>query len=114
MPQVRDLDPALAPAVAYLLRVAEYNGLRVALTSTRRTRLQQQGLYQRYLQCQRAGSRQCLPAAPPGTSDHERGLAFDLVVNGDYRGGAQRALGLFWQSMGGRWAGDADPVHFSV
>lgn len=114
MPRVSDLDPALVPWVEYLLRVAQYNGLRVAVTSTRRTRAQQQVLHQRYLQCQRSGSRQCLPAAVPGTSDHEVGRAFDLVVNGDYRGPHQRALGEFWQSLGGRWAGDADPVHFSI
>lgn len=103
------------PWVEYLLRVAEYNGLRVQVTSTLRTRAQQTVLYQRYLQCAARGGRgTCLPAAVPGTSDHELGLAVDLVVNGDFRGASQRALGEFWRSLGGRWAGDADPVHFSL
>lgn len=41
-------------------------------------------------------------------------MAFDLVVDGDYNGPGQRALGEFWRSIGGAWAGDGDPVHFSV
>lgn len=109
------LAPELVPWAEYLLEVAAYNGLRVQVTSTRRTRAQQAVLYQRWLQCRARGGRgTCLPAAVPGTSDHELGRAFDLVVNGDFRGPGQRALGEFWRSLGGRWAGDADPVHFSV
>lgn len=115
MASVAQLDAAFRPWVEYLLRVAEYNGLRVQVTSTLRTRAQQTVLYQRYLQCSARGGRgTCLPAAVPGTSDHELGLAVDLVVNGDFRGPHQRALGEFWNSIGGKWAGDADPVHFSV
>jgi LAS superfamily LD-carboxypeptidase LdcB len=109
------LDPGFRPWVEYLLRVAEYNGLRVQVTSTLRTRAQQIVLYQRWLQCSARGGRgTCLPAAPPGTSDHELGLAVDLVVNGDFRSAAQASLGAFWQSLGGRWGGAVDPVHFSV
>lgn len=116
MTSLNALDPGLRPWVEYLIRVAEYNGLRVQVTSTRRTRAQQAILYQRYQACTRTSRTPgtCLPAAVPGTSDHELGRAVDLVVNGDYRGPAQRALGEFWRSLGGRWAGDADPVHFSV
>lgn len=110
MADTRSLHPALRPWADYLLQVAAYNGLRVQVTSTLRTRAQQTLLWQRSQAC--GGG--CLPAAPPGTSDHEYGLAFDLIVNGDYRSPHQRALGLFWRSLGGRWADEADPVHFSV
>ena len=115
MPSVQLLDPRLRPWAQYLLEVAAYNGLRVQVTSTLRTRAQQTVLYQRSLECSRRGGRgTCLPAAPPGTSDHELGLAFDLVVNGDFKSPEQAALGRFWQSLGGRWGADADPVHFSA
>ena len=99
----------------YLIAVAQYNGLRVQVTSTLRTRAQQQLLYERYLRCRAAGGRgDCLPTAPPGQSGHEQGLAVDLVVNGDYHGPAQAALGEFWRSLGFKWLGPSDPVHFSV
>lgn len=116
MADVGRLAPGLVPYARYLLAVAEYNGLRVQVTSTLRTRGQQELLYQRYLQCRanNPGKATCLPAAVPGTSDHELGLAFDLVVNGDFNSSAQAALGRFWESIGGRWAGRADPVHFYV
>lgn len=112
MPSLSSLDPRLAPYAQHLVRVAESQGLRVQVTSVRRTRAQQQVLYQRYLARLRAGDPNPLPANPPGSSLHEHGLAFDLVVNGDYRGSAQRALGQLWQSWGGKWAGSVDPVHF--
>lgn len=114
MADIGRLAPWLVPYARYLLDVAAYNGLRVAVTSTVRNRAQQELLYQRYLQCRRNAGTTCLPAAPPGHSDHELGLAFDLVVNGDYHSPQQAQLGAFWQSLGGRWAGSADPVHFYV
>lgn len=115
MASVAQLDPALRPWAEWLIRVAEYNGMRVQVTSTFRTTAQQTVLYQRYLQCSERGGRgTCLPAARPGTSDHELGRAFDLVVNGDFRSPAQAALGRFWESLGGRWGGSIDPVHFAA
>ena len=109
----RGLQTWLIPYADYLVRVAEYNGLRVQITSVFRSNEKQQILYQRYLRC-RVNSRTCIPAAPPGRSQHNYGRAFDLVVNGDYRGSSQEALGRFWQSMGGVWGGSRDPVHFGV
>jgi LAS superfamily LD-carboxypeptidase LdcB len=114
MASLATLHPQLRPYAELLVRVAELNGLRVSVNSTLRTRAQQAILYQRYLEAQRTGARGVLPANPPGTSDHELGLAFDLTVNGDYRSAAQAALGSLWRSWGGVWAGAADPVHFGV
>lgn len=102
------LVPWLQPYAAELVRVANHYGLQVQVTSVRRTRRQQQALYARYLR-----GESDLPAAPPGTSDHELGLAFDLVVNRDYHGPAQRWLGQVWRSWGGAWP-ESDPVHFYV
>ena len=108
MPDVRSLQPWLVPYAEYLLVVAAYNRLPVQVTSVRRSSVAQGRLYRRYL----AGLSD-LPAAPPGTSMHELGLAFDLVVSGDYRGPSQAALGAFWKTMGGQWF-PSDPVHFFV
>lgn len=109
MATTSSLNPQLKPYADWLIRWAQSQGYRIQLTSTRRSREQQALLYQRY---QRGLS--SLPAAPPGTSDHEHGLAFDMVVNGDYHSPAQGVVGEMWRRMGGRWAGSADPVHFAV
>lgn len=114
MPSLDQLHPELVPWARWLVQVAEYNGMRVQITSTLRTAGQQESLYRRFLACRSTGGARCLPAAPPGRSDHERGLAFDLVVNGDFRGAAQDALGRYWSSIGGKWGGSVDPVHFGV
>ncbi len=116
MADISRLQPWLVPWARWLIAVAQYNGLHVQVTSTLRSREQQTLLWERYVHCQRvgAGRATCLPAAPPGTSDHELGRAFDLIVDGDYRGAAQAAIGRLWQQMGGRWGGAADPVHFAA
>lgn len=103
----RDLHPELRPWADWLYRVAEANGLRPVVTSTLRTRSEQQRLFDRY----RRGESD-LPAARPGTSLHEQGLAFDMVV-ADAR--SQRAIGELWESVGGRWGGRfSDPPHFEI
>lgn len=48
------------------------------------------------------------PANPPGFSLHERGLAFDLVVNHPWQ---QTELGRVWRSWGLPWY-PHDPIHF--
>lgn len=117
MPSTATLDPRFRPYADFILQVAQQNNLRPQVTSTRRTRGQQETLYARYLACERGKQQaqplRCLPAAPPGTSDHELGLAIDLVVGGDFRSAAQFALGRWWVSVGGLWS-ERDPVHFGV
>jgi hypothetical protein len=48
------------------------------------------------------------PVAPPGTSDHEKGLAIDAVSTDP-----QKLVALL-TSAGLSWAGPSDPVHFSL
>lgn len=108
MASITELQPWLVPYARYLLDVAAYNRLAVQVTSVARSSTAQARLYERY----RAGLSD-LPAAPPGRSLHEHGLAFDVVIGGDYRGASQAALGAFWKSMGGQWT-PKDPVHFYV
>jgi peptidoglycan LD-endopeptidase CwlK len=102
------LHPELRPWADALLRVAATYGLQVVVTSVRRSRSQQAALYARYLRGESS-----LPAAPPGTSDHEYGLAFDLVVNGNWNGPEQAWLGAVWRHWGGAWS-ERDRVHFFV
>src|SRR5262249_21900155 len=71
-------------------------------------------LYRAYLRKLQAGV-PTLPAAPPGTSLHERGLAWDMVVpSADAR--ALSVLGGYWAAAGGglRLAGRfPNSVHFA-
>lgn len=95
------LDSRLAPwAFALLGRArAPYT-----ITSVRRSDAQQRRLYERYL---RVGG---LPAAPPGRSAHQFGLAWDMVAPD----AELRRLGALWRRWGGVWGGERDPVHFEA
>ena len=98
------LIPELQEAGRYLDRVVHDSGLQGRVTSTVRTRGDQEKLYRKYL----AGQSQ-FPATPPGQSAHEYGWAFDYVVSPyEY----QTDVGLFWRDqMGGVWT-PKDVVHF--
>src|SRR5207247_2068128 len=100
------LQPWLAPWGDWLLRVASNAGFQVRVTSTFRTAGQQARLYRNWL-----AGRSPYPAAPPGTSFHEYGRAFDLEAGAD----ALSYLGSVWQSVGGTWGGPGgDPIHFQA
>lgn len=73
------------------------------ITSTFRTHSEQSKLYASYLRGGRA-----YPVAPPGTSAHEYGWAFDLVVD---QQSDQEDLGQVWRNWGGFWS-PSDPIHF--
>ena len=99
-----DLIPELQEPAADLLQAAGEARLVPRITSTRRTPAAQAKLYRRWL-----SGLSPLPAAPPGTSAHEYGYAFDMVVS---PWGALADVGYTWQAWGGVWGGDRDPVHF--
>ena len=105
MPSLRSLDPSFRPWAQALYDVARRYKLRPTITSTRRTSAEQAALYRKYISGQ---SR--LPAAPPGQSLHEYGLAVDIFVPSEEW---QRWLGEVWRYWGGRWY-ESDPVHFEV
>jgi len=94
--------------MAELFQVAVANGLHPRITSTDRSYAAQARLYRLYLARGRTG----LPAAPPGSSKHEQGRAFDMVIS-DSR--YYEPLARLWESWGGR-AGYRfnDPVHFEA
>ncbi len=100
---VLDLIPELQPYASALFSLADEAGIRWQLTSTVRTFSQQSQLYRQFLAGKRA-----YPAAPPGTSAHEFGYAFDMITS-DHADLAD--LGTVWRSWGGRW-NENDDIHF--
>ena len=82
------------------------SGLQGRFTSTCRSHSEQERLYRAYI-----SGRHPFPVAPPGSSAHEYGEAFDyLVTPSSY----QRDVGLTWVDWGGEWGGASDVVHFEL
>lgn len=110
------LHPDLQPYAEWFVQQLVGAGLNPQITSVRRSTAKQAALYAAY-----KSGKSRLPAAPPGTSKHEKGLAFDLVIP-SLRGLSVKQMtarmlpiGQLWESMGGRWGGRFnDPVHFEV
>lgn len=103
---LRRLQPWLRPYAEWLVWAAPYAGARsVRITSVTRSRAQQAALYRRFL----AGRSQ-FPAAPPGRSKHEFGLAWDMVTE-PYS--VLPILGRWWNEVGGTWH-PSDVIHFEV
>jgi hypothetical protein len=102
------LDPRFTPWARWLYNVAEFWGLHPRLISGYRSIQEQSELYAKYQECLRRGGK-CTPAAVPGDSRHNYGLAIDLGSDDPAR------LGALWKSVGGRWGGDfGDPLHYDV
>ena len=101
---LNQLIPEFQPYAKAFIQAVGNARLLPQVTSTRRSRAEQARLYDNYL----ARGGRGLPAAPPGTSAHEFGYAFDMVVT------PQSMLGLvgaYWRQLGGIWF-PSDPVHF--
>src|SRR5687767_1007411 len=100
------LQPWLRPYARWLLSLAPYAGARtVRITSVKRSRAQQRSLYNRFLAGQSS-----YPVAPPGSSKHEFGLAWDMVTE-PYS--ALSTLGRWWKQAGGTWS-KTDAIHFEA
>lgn len=80
-------------------------GITVTTTSTRRTFSEQIDLFNKF----RAGKSQ-FPAARPGTSTHEFGIAVDLVPKTPF---ALPGVVIIMARHGFKWAGARDRVHFT-
>ena len=105
MATLRTLDPSLIADAEQFVDWLKGLGIRVTVTSARRSRAKQAALYKRY---QMGQSR--YPAAPPGTSKHELGFAFDLGLTPPVYAQA----GKVWEQYAhGTWGGRFnDEVHF--
>ncbi len=111
MASLNGLHPGLIPWAKWLLEVGRYYDSRLVVTSGFRDMSKQAELYQKYL----AGE-SLIPAAPPGRSLHNYGLAFDMARLGINPLEDQLLiwLGLLWQNVGGSHGSRQDPVHFQV
>jgi len=111
MASTRDLDPRFRPYADWILAVGKHYDSRIVATSTRRSQAKQAKLYYNW----KAGKSR-IPAAPPGRSIHEHGLAVDIARLGvDPLSDPLLAyLGRLWTYYGGRHGGARDPVHFQV
>lgn len=101
------LHPSLRPWCSWLS-----SAIGAEITSTYRSRSEQTRLYrtrQRVLSGELPESEQPFPVAPPGTSYHEYGRAFDLKAPID----RLIAAGRYWRSIGGTWD-PSDPIHFQA
>jgi len=96
--------PAVQDAMDDLRRLAQAYGVQYRVTSTYRSTVEQRRLYAAWIGRGRTG----LPAAAPGTSTHEYGVAFD-AVSPDLED-----LVYLAEQVGFVWAGPRDPVHFDV
>ena len=103
---LRSLQPWLRPYAEWLVSQAHSAGARrVRITSVQRSRERQRALYARF----RSGRAQ-FPAAPPGRSLHEYGLAWDMVTEPF---SVLDTLGASWKRLGGSWS-PTDRIHFSI
>lgn len=103
---LKGLRPFLQPYAEWLVSAAPSAGVRsLRITSVLRSRAQQRALYANWL-----AGRSRFPAAPPGRSKHEYGLAFDMVTE-PYS--ALTTLGSWWKQLGGEWS-ETDPIHFAA
>lgn len=102
------LAPEVRQGLKLLTASLRAAGFPAVVTSAYRSRRTQECLYQRYISGQSP-----YPAAKPGNSAHERGLAFDLKITGPP--GVLEAAGKVWEQMfpGFVWGGRfRDPIHF--
>jgi len=97
------LNPKLVKIAKNLPRVAREMGFTAKVTSGFRSRAKQKELWENW----KAGASP-YPAARPGTSDHERGLAIDVVSNNE------KLLVALLTEAGLYWAGESDPIHFTM
>lgn len=111
MPSLSTLDQRFKPFAQGLYKQAHQADPRFTVTSARRSHGEQQRLYANYLK-----GLSDLPALPPGSSMHERGLAIDLARLGiDPKDDDLLAqFGQAWRTAGGVWGGEVDPVHFEA
>ena len=106
---LKELVPELQPFAFWLVNLALAQGWSVRITSVYRSEREQRMLWDEWVR----GNRR-LPAAKPGCSQHQYGLAWDMVINEDPFGPFQRAIGGAWKEIGGSWGGIGDPVHYGV
>lgn len=100
------LRPEVARSISAIKAEARRRGIPFRVTSTFRSSTSQERLYRAWLARGRTG----LPAARPGLSTHEYGIAFDAV----FPPSRQAEVVDIASRNGMVWFGQADAVHFDV
>jgi len=103
------LHPHLVPWAKELYRYGKLLDGRLVVTSARRSPKKQAELYANW-----KSGKSLIPAAPPGKSLHQYGLAFDMARLGEdpLTDPLLDWLGRVWVYWGGRYGGRSDPVHY--
>lgn len=111
MADLRQLHPGLIPWAKWLLEVGRYYDSRLVVTSGFRDISKQAKLYEKWM-----SGESLIPAAPPGLSMHQFGLAWDMARMGidPMTDDLLFWLGALWHAVGGQWGQARDPVHFQV
>jgi len=111
MADLKTLHPQLTPAARWLYALGKQYDPLLVVTSSYRSASKQSKLYAKW----QSGESQ-IPAAPPGRSLHNYGLAFDLARIGKdpFTDPLLNWLGQVWEYIGGQYGGQRDPVHFQV
>lgn len=116
LPSLIKLRSPIRPAAEWLFRIGRLSADGLRVTSVRRTWAEQDHLYRRSKHGGCTGP-YCspFPAAPPGHSLHQYGLAFDMARAGvdPFHDSLLVELGAIWNSIGGSWH-SSDPIHFEV
>lgn len=106
--RLHDLEPITRYVAGEFLAYLDVNGVSGTITSGRRTWWEQARLYYDW-----ATGRSRIPAARPGTSLHELGLAFDFVPANYTPRDIQPITPYFWLRAGIDFR-TADPVHYEL
>lgn len=111
MADLGTLNWQLEPYAKWLYALGKYYDERLVVTSAYRSIADQQRLY-----CKWVTGQSQFPAAQPGRSMHNFGLAWDMARLGvPPKGDPLLAyLRQVWEYIGGTTGGEVDPVHFSV
>lgn len=116
MPSLIRLRSPIRPAAEWLYQIGRQAAPALRITSVRRTWSEQSALFKKSAQggCKGSGC-SAFPAAPPGRSLHQYGLAWDMARPGvdPFTDALLAELGAVWNSIGGRWHA-TDPIHFEV
>lgn len=109
MADMLNLHPEVRRRAQLLVGFFRRHGYKATITSGYRSAAAQAKLYRAYQQCKGTRKEFCLPAATPGRSTHQYGVAVDIWTDAP-----PEAREDFAANAGLIYAGKSDPVHYDV